>query len=244
MSTVECHIDAVQPLALVRLGGRLGSSAAARVGAALLRCLAEQPRALVVDMSELAADDPGALTVLYGVGARARVWPGVPIILCGARPGLLTAAGGRHVDLVRVCATREEALALAQRAPAPQRLRETLLPLPGAARRARDVATEACLRWRLDSLVADASVVAGELVANGTRHAGTMMGLTVARTSCYLHIAVEDGSSAPAVRATRGPDSGHGLTMVARTAVSWGCSPSRAGKVVWAALPAAGPPAR
>jgi hypothetical protein len=180
--------------------------------------------------------------LLFGaVARRAGVWPGVPVILVAPDPGLRQALHRQAVDRqLAVCADREEAMVLAHGAPLPIRLREPLLPDPGAARHARDLATEACLRWGLTSLVAPASIIASELVTNAVRHAGTPLELVLARTPRYLHIAVRDRDPQPAVlqHPSRLAAGGRGLLIVQGTALSWGSTPARDGKVVWATLAA------
>ena len=81
---------------------------------------------------------------------------------------------------------------------------ELLVPVTGAARRARDVITEACIRWELPILIAPASVVVTELVTNALVHAQTMADLTVVRGRRYLLIRVCDGSATmPAIHRSR-----------------------------------------
>src|SRR5262249_32861250 len=137
-----------------------------------------------------------------------------------------------------VCSDRSAALELAVQAPTPYRLRVEMQPVPGAARRGRDLATEACLRGRAPELVIPASTVTSELVSNAVRHARTPFELAFTRTPRYLHIGGHDEEPRPAVRQHPTPDSatGRGLLIVEQTASSWGCSPSQHGKVVWAAL--------
>ena len=236
---VKCHIEATDPVLIVRLEGVLRLDAASSVWHALAKLLSEQPDVVVVDLSAVVVEEPRALLVLAAVGRRASYWPGVPVILAvPSQPlrGDLTRLG---IDSqVAVCAGREEAIVFANSAPAPPRLRERLQPIPGAARRARDLATEACLRWRLTKLIPPACVIASELVTNAVRHAGTPLRLSLARTARYLHIAVRDEDPHPAVLqhpsvlATRG----RGLLIVQRTALNWGSTPAPTGKVVWATL--------
>jgi two-component sensor histidine kinase len=129
-------------------------------------------------------------------------------------------------------------MVLAHSTPLPLRVREALLPEVGAARRARDVVTEACLKWSLPHLVTAASMIASELVTNAVQHAGTPLVLFLARTARYLHVAVHDGDPRPAVllKPTLLATAGRGLQIVQRTATSWGSSPAQDGKVVWATL--------
>jgi anti-sigma regulatory factor (Ser/Thr protein kinase) len=123
-------------------------------------------------------------------------------------------------------------------------VRDDLLPVSWAARHARNLATEACLRWELPQLTGPASLVVSELVSNVVEHAHTMMSLRLSLWDRYLHIAVRDGSAIqpalpqrPAAEQLRG----RGLHLVNATAHNWGCLPTDGGKVVWASLLVDGP---
>jgi hypothetical protein len=241
MTRLQCHIESTCPITVVRFAGALRLAAAPTAWTTLVKLLSDQPDALVVDLSEIVLDDAQALLVFGALAYRASLWPGVPVILA-VPDGDLRAALRRHAieREVAICAEREEALVLAHGAPVPRRLVEHLEPVVGAARRGRDLATEACLRWQAPELVSPASIIASELVTNAVRHAGTPFELSLARTTRYLHIAVRDQDPSPAVRqdaealATRG----RGLIIVDRTALSWGSTPAQTGKVVWATLAA------
>ncbi len=121
---------------------------------------------------------------------------------------------------------------------------DVLLPIEGAARRARDVVTQACVQWEVSHLVAPSSLVATELVTNAVEHAGTMADLRVVRGRRYLLIVVCDGSPAVPVMPERSLIAAHrdnprlsrGLILVDVTAIRWGCRPIDGGKLVWAAL--------
>lgn len=117
---------------------------------------------------------------------------------------------------------------------------EQLLPVVGAQRHARDVVTEACLRWDFPDLVDPASLIVSELVANVVDHAHTMMTLTVAHRGSHLYLAVQDGASAPPVARTSVGGTvalrGRGLLLVEAIAATWGYSREGDGKIVWATL--------
>lgn len=234
MTHLDCVTEAIGPVAVARLRGTLTMVGAPSTRRTLFKCLAEQPEALVIDASDLMWGDDGSASVFLVIARQASQWPGIPVIVCGPRA---SAAVGRFRGLT-VCDDWDEAMKLAQNAPAPKRVRDDLLPVLASARRARDIAIETCLRWDLADLVPAASVVASELVTNGVRHAGTGLGLSVSRQPRYLHIAVQDGSREPIVR--RYPDvfapSGRGLMIVESLTMSWGWLPLVDGKVVWAAL--------
>ncbi|MGK5680208.1 ATP-binding protein [Actinoplanes sp. URMC 104] len=122
------------------------------------------------------------------------------------------------------------------------RVDEVLLPLPGAARHARNVVTQACLQWQMPYLLARACVVVTELVTNAAVHARTLADLRLIRSRRHLIIVVHDGSRILPPKPARQPDAapghriGSGLTLVAAMADCWGCRHVDGGKVVWAAL--------
>ncbi|BCJ56385.1 hypothetical protein Asp14428_78600 [Actinoplanes sp. NBRC 14428] len=224
----------------VALCGDLGLPEVASLRARLLKSLAEQPDALLIDLSNLTVREPLALAVFSTLSRQAARWPGIPVLMCAPRPDArrtLTLAAYKRLP---VFPSVDAALAALDddRQVQPD-LSDELLPLRGAARQARNVATDACLRWGLDRLVAPASLIASELVSNVVDHASTMMTLRLTLRRHYLHISVRDGSSAePALRSGASPDasSGRGLMLVDASAHAWGWLPCEGGKVVWASL--------
>ncbi len=241
MSRLRCELESDGQVSVARLDGRLGLADTPVAWNALVKVLVEQPDALLIDLSTVTYDDAKALLVFGALARRAGLWPGVPVIVSAPQPGLRGEMHRTGLDrLVAVCSTSHEARVLAHCAPVPPRLRLAMLPQPGAARRARDLATEACLRWDHSELVAPASVVASELVTNAVKHAGTPFELTFAHTPRYLHVSVRDDDPRPAVR-QNGPLlalGGRGLQIVEQSTLTWGSTPAQYGKVVWATLSA------
>jgi anti-anti-sigma regulatory factor len=227
-------------LLVASLAGTLDGIAVTRVRSVLLKCLAEQPEALIVDVSETVVQDQLALTVFVAVCRQATMWPGTPVVLCAPSPRtqiLLGRAAYSRIPVVAdLAAARVEAR---QHRLSLRSIRDDLQPAAGAARQARDLATEACLRWDEPQLVGPASAVAGELVANAVTHAVTTMALRLSLTERFLQISVRDGSPVEP-RADGGmngtPTAGRGLRLVESIANSWGSLPAEGGKVVWASL--------
>ena len=133
---------------------------------------------------------------------------------------MLTRRSGR----LPVYATLEQALAV-QPCHRLLTLRDALLPVSGAPRRTRDLATAACLRWDLPHLVAPACLIASELVVIGSEHAETMLDLKFTPGQRYLVIAVRDGN--PTVPQLRPLTPQH---------IDGASIPAEGGKVVWAVL--------
>ena len=217
--------------------GRLRLSDAAPVRGHLFKALAEQPDALYVDLPGLSVEDPLALAVFSAVNRQAARWPGIPVIYCtptlSVRDLLANGAYRRLPVAVSVDAARTCIRAAGESMPS---LIDDLLPIAGAARQARNIATEACSRWDLPELIAPASVIAGELVTNVIDHANTMATLRISLRKHYVTIGVRDGSTEEPRLAGPGPAGGRGLMLVEAMAHSWGWLPVDGGKVVWASL--------
>jgi anti-anti-sigma regulatory factor len=226
--------------ALVTLHGDVDQAGAPRLRLALMRTLAEQPDAMLVDIGGMAVVEPPTLSVFTAVARQAALWPAIPVLLCAPSPGVAAVLAGGAEQRLPVFPT----VAAAADAAATERLSrpsiaDELLPVRGAARYARDLATDTCVRWELPHLVWPASLVASELVSNAVQHAHTMVTLRFALSRRYVHIAAWDGSTAePVVRHPKGDDpaGGRGLLLVEALATHWGSLPADGGKVVWATL--------
>jgi anti-anti-sigma regulatory factor len=237
--TVDCTVRQQDIGMVARLAGRLDRSGVAQVRLHLLKCLAEQPDVLLVDLAGLTVADAMALPVFTAVARQAARWPGTPVLLCAPSPDtarLLSAAAYRRLPVFdSLESARDHVGNGGHGLPS---IAEDLLPVTGAARQGRNVATDACLRWDLPDLVAPASLICSELISNAADHARTMMRLQLSLGTVYLFIAVRDGSpvepvaTVPVASARRG----RGLYIVNVTAHSWGCLPAVDGKVVWASL--------
>jgi hypothetical protein len=127
------------------------------------------------------------------------------------------------------------------------RLSLGLEPLVGAARRAREMITEACARWDLTDLIGTSCIVVTEMVNNVVAHARTPMIVLLAVREAGLSVAVRDGSTtAPAYTGAPAPTSygGRGMLLIDSVAARWGNLVLSHGKVVWALLGNSAEPAR
>jgi hypothetical protein len=237
---IECHVETEGDSLVVALNGRLGLREVAPLRNRLLKCLAEQPEAMLIDLAGFSVGEPLALAVFTAVVRQAAQWPGVPVLFCAPTPAtlLLMNRGAFHRLPIfhSVLAARADLGTDRRTLPS---LSDELLPVAGAARQARNVATEACLRWDLPHLVAPASLIVSELVSNIVDHAHTMATLRLSLHRRYLTIAVRDGSMAEPVKAagtSPGARTGRGLILVDASASSWGWLPTDGGKVIWASL--------
>ena len=235
--TIACTVTEGLGALTVTVTGRLGLNDVASLRLRLMKCLAEQPDMVIVDLNGMRVENPLSLAVFMAVGRQAARWPGIPLLLCTDVPetrAQLTTAAYHRLPLFRtVESARQHAETYERSLPA---VSEEIFPIQGAVRHARNVATDACLRWGLPDLVGPASLIANELVANVVVHASTIATFRLSLRRRYLTIAVRDGSSEPPATPSEGDRPGRGLLLVEAMAASWGWLPSEGGKVVWATL--------
>jgi anti-anti-sigma factor len=233
---MEVQVEPRAAYTLVRLVGTLGRMSSPRLRAVLRTCLADQPDAVIVDLSRMTVADSSALAAFAALAKQAARWPGIPFLLCCASTAVVRLLTGGLFRSLSVCPTLADAESQLRQGPATAMLTEDLLPVSGAGRRARELVTDACARWGLPHLAGSACILATELVANAAAHAGTMLQLRIALRRRHLHLAVRDGSPAPPRRRSPDLDGGRGLLLVDAVALAWGHLLTADGKVVWATL--------
>jgi hypothetical protein len=225
------------------LSGQLTGADRPAVREVLLRCLAECPAALAVDLSGVRVTGDEPLVAIPAALREARGWPPVPVLLYGAGPELV----GRLDRLgitgqARHLASREQALAAASDQPRlASRVTDTLTATPQAPAQGRALLHRACRGWQLGAVAQAAEVIMSELCANVVMHARTSMRIIVNRTVTHLYLVVRDGDPDLPLRRPLPPggspvDTGNGLHLVAAFATAWGAMPTTDGKAVWASL--------
>jgi anti-anti-sigma factor len=230
------------PIAVVEFEGELDFDTAPTVYQALRKHLADQPAALVVDLTALVVRRTAALSALRAAFTSASEWPGLPLIVVApdeAMQSMLRRAGlNRQAPIVadHTCAF---ALAASHPVPLKQVLRD-LPPDPHVLKLVRNVVAEACLRWGIAATTASTQLVACELMSNAIEHARSPADFTIALRDRRVHVTVRDGSSLmPRRTGPRGPGDPHGrgLVLIDDLAASWGTVRTETGKLVWAMVP-------
>jgi hypothetical protein len=232
-SEVQHLVDTGGWYPVIRLTGVLDSATAAAVRYALVDLLAQQPEAIVVDVAELRLPDPAATSVLRDVARETADWPAAHLVLCAPN------ADPWHTSGLPVWSSSADAFADLGEPERPHQLRLELEPVVGAARRSRELVTEACGRWDVPDFAGPACIVVTEMVNNVVAHARTPMIvlLTVRRNA--MAVAVRDRSvTVPRFGGRVPPTSygGRGLLLIDSVADRWGSLPLASGKVVWAVL--------
>lgn len=233
---VRCQLVSREPYPVACLVGTLDGRSMAAARDALLGCLADQPEAVVVDVSRLTVADPEALSIFTVVAQQAAGWPVARLIFCEPPPRDVAAWRGSGVA---VAPTLQDALARLGTPASDSRIVADLEPVVGAARRARELVTEGCARWERPELAGSACIVVTEMVNNVVAHARTPMTVSVALRGPDMLIAVRDYSRAePRFAGMVPPTSygGRGLLLIDTVAGRWGSTPLADGKAVWAVL--------
>ena len=190
-SEVAHRLDAGGPYPVVQLTGVLDADAGPAARSALLEVLAGQPEALIVDVSGLHLAHPGATAALRDVARLNAAWPDAHIVLCASQD-----AERWHSTGLPVWPDRAQAMAELGEPETGTRLSLHLEPMVGAARRARELVTEACGRWDCPELAGPACIVITEMVNNVVAHAHTPMTVLLA-----AHAATDERGGPRPVRA-------------------------------------------
>jgi len=246
MGKLTCQVDAQPDVTTVWLRGELDLATTSAVRTVLLKCLADCPTGLIVDLSRMTTDSDVPMTVFTTVARRAMQWPGIPLLLCAPTTSVADRLSrGAVARYLTVHPTREEALAALGSAVASSRtVRTPLTTGLECSGFARHVVAEACAAWGLGDLSGEAQLIASELATNAARHASPPVGLLAAIRGVFLHIVVRDGSPVPPPELSTLPgsdetslaDHGRGLHLINAFATSWGSMPTAGGKAVWATL--------
>jgi anti-anti-sigma regulatory factor len=239
-SLLDCDVSGMCGATVVRPVGVLDIHTYPLLRDCLLKCAADQPRAVIVDLEALEIAHDVLVSVFVTVWMRVSQWSTVPLMLVPAPAHAALFGKSPARRFVTVHATVQTALDRADEPP--PRLR-TELWLPPSVRSvlasARFVA-DTCHNWAVEVLTADAVVVANELVANAAAHTTWPATLRLELWHRRLTVAVADDDPRPVVlpRPDRtSGDSRGGLLRVARLARAAGCSRRQSGgKVVWAVL--------
>lgn len=223
--------------------GVLSTSTAPELRDTLLKCIADQPVAVIVDLALLQVQAGYTLSIFGVVARRTADWSGVPLLLVSRPPNddlvaLRTTALARFV---RVYPTLEVALTSTTKPPIRRLVRLDLPPDTESARTARRFVARTCERWGCESLTDDATAIASELVGNAIRHGDGELSLRLELRRQLLTVAVADESPVPPrltpVDADGQREGGHGMVIVAALARTWGSTPTTTGgKVVWSVL--------
>jgi hypothetical protein len=206
----------------------------------LLKCAAQEPAAIVVDLDSMRASTTASLMVFPAVWTHICDWPGVPLVLAVARQPLRTLVETSTVPwFVPTYRSVAQALEALEGTP-PRRRRVLSLSCElECGRLARRVVEQTCHEWGVPQIAADAMLVVSELTENVIEHvrSGGLLRLEL-RRGMFTIAVIDADPSPPRLRLpSERRKGGRGLVLVAELSRAWGYAPhGQCGKVVWAVL--------
>ena len=240
-SELAVSAGAVGAACLLAVDGVLDSGTYLKLRDSVIKAALDQPAAVLVDVTDLVVSAQSAWSVFTSARWHVSTWPDVPIML--VCPGLQMAATIARNGITRyvpVYPSVEAALrSVADHIPARRRASAHLPRSLHSLHRSRQLVGHWLTDWSQQELVPTAKVVVDVLVENALRHTDSAPTVGLESTDQTVTIAVQDASSAPAVRHESLPDGisrVSGLAVVAALSRSWGSMPTPNGKTVWAVI--------
>ncbi len=207
------------------LAGRLDSSTTPLVRSALLKCVVEHPRAILVDVNLVTGG--AAAWRVFGAVRNAPAFDNAQVgLVLHTRSGKPLAG-----NEIPVFVDRAAAMAAVGEGSQPRRRWLHLPPAAQSGLLAARFVADACHDWALDDLAEVVGEVAHDLVNNAVLQAGTDMVVTVHLGPGLLHLNVHDFSREPPRLAYTG------MTLVDAVTAGWGTFLTADGKHVWANFP-------
>jgi hypothetical protein len=232
------HADGV---VVTAAAGVLDSTTYLKLRNAVIEAALDEPRAVVVDVTELSVPVPSAWVVFTSAHWHVNRWRDVPMALVGVRPWELDAI--RREGLTRhlpVYSTAQHAAASIRRKQSSRRWRAHAdLASPESVRQAQHLVRTWLTSWSQTDIIPRVSAVATVFVENVVCHTAGEATLYLESDGKIVTVAVKDTSSAPAQlresdTATRRAS---GLAVVEALCRQWGNSPTGiSGKTVWAVI--------
>ncbi|MEU8232833.1 ATP-binding protein [Actinoplanes sp. NPDC048967] len=244
---VSCLNDRDECVTTVVVRGPWGNQLRTLMSRVLRACVAETPRVIVVDLSEL-SDDQGESAMTWQTLTRFAAQRRAPIglIVCSSPPRV---AERLQASSTGAAVTTAETVAAARAAGAgylqwPHQHRLPLPPDRVAVFLGGRTVHDLCISFGLPALAPTARLIASELISNAVDHARTDLDVALSVRGDVLHLGVYDRHSGLPVVAEAEPwhpdqlrdKHGAGLWLVDAAATAWGALPWHSGKLVWATL--------
>ena len=234
---LTCHVSRTSPWSTVRVEGQLDVHSAATLRTTVLKCLADEPEAIILDLTNLTCPDDAPLTTLTALARAAAAWPGIPLVAHSAADELVERLRTMAVTWsVTVVPDAAAAAAHLDKAQGPASVRVELTS-SGDLSHVRATARQVCERAGRPAVADTVEVVVTELATNALCHGAGSRTVIISASPYHLHVAVRDGSAeVPHIRELGDDEHGRGLRIVEALSTAWGSTPTRDGKVVWATV--------
>ena len=223
--------------------GVLDSSTYRTLRDSVIKAALDEPRAVIVDVSDLVVPAESAWAVFTSARWHIGQWLDVPLLLvCSHRVARETIERNGITRYVRVYSTIDEAIASLSRTderPVRYRARTELPRVLASVARSRELVTEWLTAWSQQPFIPSAKMVVTVLVENVLAHTDSAPVLRLETNGTTVTVAVEDQSTVLAGRreaAIGGGDRVSGLAILAAMCRHWGNAPTPTGKTVWAVI--------
>jgi hypothetical protein len=208
--------------------------------------LADRAQVVVCDLQSASVSASDVVEILRPVTHYLRDWPGAGVVvICPPYSEVRSAVRSmiRPQTLVLSESADDGLEQLYSQLPSLQRTELHLAAQLTSPRASRRFVARSLFNWQLHSLVAGASLVVSELVANAVVHAASAVDITLSRADGRVQMLVSDqGAGQPEARfdePERHVFGGRGLLLVEAATRGWGVFPVRSGgKTVWAVFDA------
>lgn len=238
LAVARHHDDSV---AVLSVDGVLDAANSATLRDDIINATADEPAAVVVDVSGLKVHSDSASLAFIGAHWQLPAKPHVPILLaCASRStrDAISRSGVTHFIPVH-SSERAAIKAQAQRSRRVVRRADARLPADlTSLRESRRLVREWLTAWSQTTLIPVALVVVNVFVENVLEHTASVPVIRIEAHGDTAAIAVSDANAAPARQLpsrTAGVDVS-GLAIVDALSRAWGSTPIAKGKTVWAVI--------
>jgi anti-anti-sigma factor len=236
-TSLRCYVDRTSPWPVVRVDGELDVTGAVTLRRTVLKCLADEPAAIVLDLTGLTGTDDTGLTSLITLARAAAAWPAIPLVAHSASSALQERMRALAVTrTVTVVPDADAAATHLAAARGPGSVRIDLITSHDLAA-VRDAVRRVCDRTGPRDVADTMEIVATELATNALCHAAGPRSVIISASLSHVQVAVRDHSDdLPYVEHNAEGEHGRGMRIVEALSAAWGSTPTHDGKVVWAAM--------
>jgi hypothetical protein len=226
---------------VLRMAGLVDSTTYLSIRDQVIKAALDEPRAVIVDVSELEVPAGSAWAVFTSARWHVDSWPDVPIILvCGHSHGREAIVRNGVARYLPVYDTVNSAIDAVLRSGITRTRRRARVDLPAhltSLGRARDLVEDSLTGWLMPDMVAVTKVVVTAFVENVLAHTQSAPNVRLETDGMTIAVAVSDASHTPAtIREAVAPQPLTGLQIVASLCRTWGNAPTPTGKTVWAVM--------
>jgi hypothetical protein len=225
---------------VLTLKGELDATTYLATRDVILKAVLDEPRVVVVDVTELTVREDPAWAVFTSVRWETAEWPDVPIGLVSAnlqdrntvhRNGIT-----RYVPMHAAVDSAITELTSDGQRRYRRRVRASIPPERSSIRRCRHLTAQWLAEWSRSDFTHAVSLVATELVEAALAATDTDFALRVETDGSTVSVAVQHVGIANPVRRKALDDNVSGLDLVAANSRAWGTYVTPSGNTIWAVV--------